>query len=183
LQLERIELLQKQLQDQAVRDSLTGLFNRRYLQEALDVELARAKRSEATLAILMMDCDRLKYINDIYGHKAGDDALIHIASVISESTRAGDIACRYGGDEFVVVLGNVTEETAFERAEDLRNRIKAGNILNKGEYVEVCVSVGIAMFPNHDENRELLLHKADQALYAAKNRGKNRVMIYKDQLE
>jgi len=182
-QLERIELLQKQLQDQAIRDSLTGLFNRRYLQEALEAEFARAKRSKNSLAILMMDCDRLKYINDTYGHKAGDDALVHIANVINENIRAGDIACRYGGDEFVVMLGNVTEEIAFDRAEDLRNRIAAGELVHNGEQVIVCVSAGIAIFPDHGEQGELLLHRADQALYAAKHEGKNQVLVYSEKLE
>jgi diguanylate cyclase (GGDEF)-like protein len=179
-QIERIELLQGQLQEQAVRDSLTNLFNRRYLQEMLAVEFARAKRSETSQAILMLDCDHLKDINDTYGHNAGDDSLVYIADVIRESIRAGDIACRYGGDEFVVVLGNVTEKIAFERAENLRNRIAANYILHKKEKVYVSVSIGIAMFPDHGAFGELLLQKADQALYAAKREGKNRVLLYSD---
>ncbi len=182
LQLERIELLQGQLQEQAVRDSLTNLFNRRYLQEMLEVEFARATRSKTSLAILMMDCDRLKHINDTYGHKAGDDALVLIANVIRESIRAGDIACRYGGDEFVVVLGNVSQETAFERAENLRNRIEAQPILHKEEKINVSISVGIAMFPAHGTFGEMLLQKADQALYEAKHKGKNQVLVYCDSL-
>jgi diguanylate cyclase (GGDEF)-like protein len=179
LQLERIELLQGQLQEQAVRDSLTNLFNRRYLQEMLGVEFARATRSKTSLAILMMDCDRLKHINDTYGHKAGDDSLVLIANVIRESIRAGDIACRYGGDEFVVVLSNVSQETAFERAENLRNRIAAEPIFHKKEKINISVSVGIAMFPVHGTFGEMLLQKADQALYEAKHKGKNQVLVYK----
>lgn len=182
-QLESIEKLQKLLQEQAVRDSLTGLFNRRYLRETLEVEFARVERAESSLAILMLDCDNLKYINDVYGHRAGDEALLHIANVIRESTRAGDIACRYGGDEFVVVLGNVTEETAFERADDLRNRIALGSLVHKDKKVIVNISVGIAMFPAHGTHGEALLHKADQALYSAKHRGKNQVVGYNEQLE
>jgi diguanylate cyclase (GGDEF)-like protein len=181
-QVEKVELLQGQLQDQAVRDSLTNLFNRRYLRETLGVEFARATRSETSLAILMMDCDRLKHINDTYGHKAGDDSLVLIANVIRESIRAGDIACRYGGDEFVVVLSNVSQETAFERAENLRNRIAAGPIFHKKEKLNISVSVGIAMFPVHGTFGETLLQKADQALYEAKHKGKNQVLVYSDSL-
>jgi diguanylate cyclase (GGDEF)-like protein len=182
LQLERIELLQGQLQEQAVRDALTDLFNRRYLEEMLGVEFARATRSKTSLAILMMDCDRLKHINDTYGHKAGDDALVLIANVIRESIRAGDIACRYGGDEFVVVLGNVSQETAFERAENLRNRIAAQPILHKEKKININISVGIAMFPVHGTFGETLLQKADQALYEAKHKGKNQVLVYNDSM-
>jgi len=182
-QIERVELLQGQLRELAVRDTLTNLFNRRYLQEMLEVEFARAKRSQTSLAILMMDCDRLKDINDTYGHKAGDDSLVHIANVIRESIRAGDIACRYGGDEFVVVLGNVTEKTAFERAENIRNRIAVEPILHKKEKIHIHVSIGIAMFPGHGTLGESLLQKADQALYAAKGKGKNQVLVYSDSLD
>lgn len=179
-QLERIELLQGQLREMAVRDTLTNLFNRRYLQEMLGVEFARARRAKCSLAILMMDCDQLKYINDFYGHKVGDDALVHIANVIRDSTRAGDIACRYGGDEFVVVLNNVTQETAYQRAENLRSRIAAVPISSQADQVFVHVSVGIAVFPLHGSQAEPLLQRADQALYAAKHRGKNQVLVYND---
>lgn len=179
-QLERIELLQGQLREMAVRDTLTNLFNRRYLQEMLGVEFARARRAKCSLAILMLDCDQLKYINDFYGHKVGDDALVHIANVIRDSTRAGDIACRYGGDEFVVVLNNVTPEIAYQRAENLRSRIAAVPISSQADQVFVHVSVGIAIFPVHGAQAEPLLQCADQALYAAKHHGKNQVLVYND---
>jgi diguanylate cyclase (GGDEF)-like protein len=182
-QIERVEMLQAQLQEQAVRDSLTDLFNRRYLQEMLDVEIARATRSRTSLAVLMIDCDQLKHINDTYGHKTGDDALIHIANVIRERTRAGDIACRYGGDEFVVIFTNVSEETAFGRAENLRNGIAALPLPHKDKKINICVSIGVAVFPAHSAHGEQLLQKADQALYAAKHRGKNRVLLYSDRLD
>ena len=182
-QIERVELLQGQLQELAVRDSLTNLFNRRYLEETLEVELARARRSESSLAILMLDCDRLKQINDTYGHKAGDDSLVLIANVIRESIRAGDIACRYGGDEFVVVLSNVSRATAFERAEKLRNRIAERPIRHKKEKIYLNVSVGIAMFPVNGTFGETLLQRADQALYEAKRKGRNQVLVYRDDLE
>jgi diguanylate cyclase (GGDEF)-like protein len=182
LQVERVELLQAQLKELAIRDSLTDLFNRRYLQEMLDVEFARSKRSGTSLAILMIDSDNLKDINDKYGHKAGDDFLVHIANIVRSSVRAGDIACRYGGDEFVVVLGNVTEDIAYVRAERLRKSIAAHFIIQReDEKASVSVSIGIAMYPGHGSSGEALLQKADQALYEAKQMGKNSVVIYKGQ--
>jgi diguanylate cyclase (GGDEF)-like protein len=131
----------------------------------------------------MMDCDGLKNINDTYGHKAGDDFLVLVANVIRESIRAGDIACRYGGDEFVVVLGNVTEKTAFARAEKLRNSIGTHDKIFREEKVRISVSIGIAMYPGHGTSGEALLQKADQALYQAKQMGKNRVVMYSGEQE
>ena len=126
----------------------------------------------------MMDSDHLKHINDAYGHKAGDDFLVYIANEIKKSIRAGDIACRYGGDEFVVVLNNVTENIAFRRAEKLRKNIASHHILHRNEKVRISLSVGIAVFPDHGSAWEMLLQKADQALYSAKRMGKNRVLVY-----
>jgi diguanylate cyclase (GGDEF)-like protein len=181
LQIERTELLQAQLRELAVRDSLTNLFNRRYLQEMLYAELARSIRSGTTLATLMIDSDQLKEINDKYGHRAGDDFLVHIAEVIQSNIRAGDIACRYGGDEFVVVLVNVTEEIAFEKAEKLRESTASHYIVYKNEKVNISVSIGIAMFPTHGSSGDVLLQKADQALYKAKQKGKNRTEAYREE--
>lgn len=183
LQIERVELLQAQLQELAVRDSLTNLYNRRYLQEMLYVEFARSRRAGATLAILMIDSDQLKEINDNYGHRAGDDFLVHIAEVVQSKIRAGDIACRYGGDEFVVVLGNVTEEIAFDRAEKMRERIARHFIVYKNKKANISVSIGIAIFPRHGSSGDILLQKADQALYRAKQMGKNRTVIYSPEQE
>jgi diguanylate cyclase (GGDEF)-like protein len=179
-QIERVELLQEQLQELAVRDPLTELYNRRYLQEALELEFAHPERSSMPMAILMLDSDHLKDINDKYGHKAGDDFLVHISNVIRESVRAGDIACRYGGDEFVVVLSNVSENIAIRRAEKLRKTVAAHHILHRNKNVNISVSIGIAMFPAHGSNVEELLQKADQALYEAKGMGKDRVFVYNE---
>lgn len=179
-QIERVEMLQEQLQDLAVKDPLTELYNRRYLQEALEAEFTHPERSSLPTAILMMDSDHLKVINDKYGHKAGDDFLVFIAKVIQGSIRAGDIACRYGGDEFVVVLSNVTENTALDRAEKLRKKIASHHILHRNEKVSISVSIGIAMFSKHGTVGEVLLQKADQALYQAKRMGKNKVLLYEE---
>jgi diguanylate cyclase (GGDEF)-like protein/PAS domain S-box-containing protein len=183
LQIERVELLQVQLQELAIRDSLTNLFNRRYLHEMLEVEFARSIRSQTSLAILMMDSDHLKDINDKYGHKAGDQFLIHIANVIRENIRAGDIACRYGGDEFVVMMSNVSEDVALGRAERLRKSVASHFIVHGNEQVNGSVSIGIAMFPVHGSTGEILLQKADLALYAAKRMGKNKVLAYTENLD
>jgi len=180
LQIERVELLQEQLQELAVRDTLTNLFNRRYLHEMLEVEFARSTRAERSLAILMIDSDHLKGVNDRYGHKAGDDFLVHVANVIRENIRAGDIACRYGGDEFVVVMSNVSEEIAIGRAEELRKNVDSHRIPGLEEIVEFSISIGIAMFPQHGSSGDALLQKADQALYVAKRQGKNCVILYSD---
>ena len=130
----------------------------------------------------MMDCDGLKNINDTYGHKAGDDFLVLVANVIRESIRAGDIACRYGGDEFVVVLNNVSQGIASERAENLRNRLTTEPIFHGTEKINISISIGIAMFPAHGTFGETLLHKADQALYHAKHMGKNRVQMFSEEM-
>lgn len=183
LQIEKVELLQDQLRELAVRDSLTNLFNRRYLHEMLDAQFARAARSKTPLAVLMMDSDHLKDINDKYGHKAGDDFLIYISDIIRKSTHAEDIACRYGGDEFVIVLDNVTEEIALERAESLRESVLSPPIIHNGKKVDASISIGISMFPVHGSTGEVLLQKADLALYVAKRMGKNRVLAYTEGLE
>ena len=180
LQIERVEILQEQLQELAVRDPLTELYNRRYLRDALELEFVHPERSSLPTAILMIDSDHLKEINDKFGHKAGDDFLVHIATVIRESIRAGDIACRYGGDEFVVVLGDVTKNIAFARAEKLRQKIASHHIVHRNEKVGISISIGIAMFPAHGSSGEVLLHKADQALYEAKRMGKNKVFVYSE---
>jgi diguanylate cyclase (GGDEF)-like protein len=183
LQIERVELLQEQLRELAVRDSLTNLFNRRYLHEMLEMEFARSTRSQTSLAILMIDSDHLKDINDKYGHKAGDEFLVHIANVIRENIRAGDIACRYGGDEFVVMMSNVSENIAFERAEKLRESVASHYIVHGNRQASASVSIGIAMFPVDGLTGEILLQKADLALYAAKRMGKNKVLAYNRDLD
>src|SRR5512145_521163 len=112
-QLIEIGLLQSKLREQAIRDPLTNLFNRRYLEETLDRELARAKRETYPVCIIMIDLDHFKKINDTYGHDAGDQVLKALANTLSEQSRRGDFACRYGGEEFVIVMPNITKHTAY----------------------------------------------------------------------
>jgi len=183
LQIEKIELLQRDLQELAVRDPLTELYNRRYLTEVLELELTHPERSKYSFAILMMDSDHLKGINDKYGHKAGDDFLVQISDVLKDDIRAGDIACRYGGDEFVVVMNNVSMKNAIDRAEELRKTIAEKSIVYRSEGVNISVSVGIALFPGHGRTGEELLQRADLALYEAKRLGKNRVIVFSESLK
>ena len=183
LQIEQVELLQRQLQELAVRDPLTELHNRRYLKDVLDLELASHVEADKKVALLMMDCDLLKNINDRYGHKAGDDFLVLIADVIKDNIRSGDIACRYGGDEYVVVMNNTTPDAAFERAESLRKSIEKRQIYFRNEDVNISVSIGISFYPYHGSTGEELLHRADQALYEAKRRGKNCVVLFSEGLK
>lgn len=181
LQIERVEHLQKQLQELAVRDPLTALYNRRYLQDILDQEFFSSEHSSLNQAILMMDTDCLKEINDKYGHKAGDEFLIRIADVIKHNINIDDIACRFGGDEYVVVIKNVSLEIASQKAEILRKRISTQSIVHGTEPVSISVSIGVAMFPEHGLLGEELLQKADLALYEAKRMGKNRVVVFNDE--
>ena len=183
LQIERIELLQRDLQELAIRDPLTVLYNRRYLTDALERVLKDTGRLNKTMAILMMDSDHLKGINDKYGHKAGDNFLVQISDVIKDNIRAGDIACRYGGDEFVLVMSNLTIKSAYKRAEALRKAVADKSLVYRNENVNISVSIGIAVYPEHGRSGDALLQFADQALYEAKRLGKNRVVVFNEELK
>jgi len=179
LQIERVELLQRQLRELAIRDSLTELYNRRYLEETLEQKLSHSEQPGLTRAILMMDSDHLKDINDKYGHKAGDEFLIRIADMIKHNINIDDIACRYGGDEYVILINDVTPQLALKKAERLRKRIGRQSIVYGTEPVTISVSIGISMYPEHGSTGEELFQKADLALYEAKRLGKNRVVLFK----
>ena len=179
-QLIEIGLLQSQLREQAIRDALTNLFNRRYLDETLERELARAARDVYPLCIVMMDIDHFKDVNDTYSHEAGDHVLKTLAKTITAQSRQGDFTCRYGGEEFVLVMPNISLEVARDRAHSLHHAIST-MFAPFGKYVlNITVSMGISIFPAHGETRDELLRTADKALYAAKNAGRNQVCVYKD---
>ena len=173
-----IEALQSKLQDQALRDALTGLFNRRYLEETLQREIAQAYRSGRQLGIVMIDVDHFKNLNDTYGHKAGDAALQALARLLAANTRSGDIACRYGGEEFVLALPGATLKAAHERAEQVRREVDAMRVAYGGIALSLTVCAGIAAYPQHGETADALLDCADRALYQAKNGGRNRCVVY-----
>jgi diguanylate cyclase (GGDEF)-like protein len=167
------------LREQSIRDPLTGLYNRRYLEESLQRELLRAvrmTRRRAGLAVLMIDVDHFKRFNDEHGHEAGDIVLGAIGSRLRRVVRASDIASRFGGEEFVVVLPEVTPARAMVRAEQVRAAVEALCLDHHGEALPpVTVSVGVAMYPQHGDSVEILLRAADHALYGAKRDGRNQI--------
>jgi len=173
-----IEKLHEILREQAIHDSLTGLFNRGYLQETLIREIHRAERETIPVSVIMMDIDKFKSVNDSFGHKAGDLMLEALGKLLIANSRGQDIACRYGGEEFVLVMPGASLETAHERAETIRNAF--GNLRIKYQDAELhaTLSLGIAAYPNHGSNGDELLNHADQALYQAKEAGRDRVVLY-----
>lgn len=164
----------ERLQHQATRDPLTDLFNRRYLEETLERELARCLREELPLSVILMDLDFFKNINDSFGHKAGDLMLQGLARLLQANTRGEDVACRYGGEEFVVILPSAGPIHALARAESWRQAFEALRIPHEKHLLCGTLSCGIATFPLHGSNGDALLRVADRALYAAKADGRNR---------
>ncbi len=168
--------LRQTLKEQAIRDPLTGLFNRRYLTETLVREFARAQRSGAPMAIVMIDVDHFKRFNDSFGHDAGDAVLQALGSFFVRSVRADDIACRYGGEEFCLVLPQMDHHNARQRAEAIRAGAAALEVKSDGKVLgPVTLSLGVALFPEDGSDMESLVHAADAALYEAKKAGRNRV--------
>ena len=169
---------EQRLQEQAISDSLTGLYNRRYLGEFLPRVLVRARRSAMPVAVILIDLDHFKRINDSLGHEAGDIVLAAIGDLLKGKVRGGDIACRYGGEEFALVLPATGGDAAERRAEDIRLAI-AGLRLSHAEkrLGKITASFGIALFPDHAADTDSILRVADVALYAAKGAGRNRVII------
>jgi diguanylate cyclase (GGDEF)-like protein len=166
------------LHTQAVTDPLTRLVNRRYLAEFLPRELIRTQRTGNSLAVLMIDLDHFKRINDTFGHDAGDLVLTHVASLLMAHIRGSDIACRYGGEEFVLVLPDTTLEGAHRRAEEIRAAVQALNLRHQDNALDpVTVSIGLALYPEHAAGPEALIRIADEALYEAKAGGRNRVVM------
>jgi diguanylate cyclase (GGDEF)-like protein/PAS domain S-box-containing protein len=177
-QLNENERLRMQLQEQAIRDPLTGVFNRRFFSASLDKETARAKRENSSYTILILDVDLFKKFNDSYGHKCGDIVLQSLASMLVENTRSGDIICRYGGEEFVILMTDLSPEMAYERAESLRKQFASMKIEFEGKLLSSTFSAGIACYPSHSANGEQLLTLADAALYQSKARGRNCTSVY-----
>jgi diguanylate cyclase (GGDEF)-like protein len=181
-QLIEIGTLQSELRAQAVRDPLTNLFNRRYLDETLDRELARAARERYPVCVIMMDLDHFKRVNDTYGHEAGDQVLKALAGTLSAGNRRGDFACRFGGEEFVVVMPNIAVDVAYQRAEHLRRALNSLQIPYGTFQLSTTISIGIACYPTDGQERESILRAADRAMYAAKRAGRNHILTY-DALE
>ena len=169
--------LREILRNQSIRDPLTGLFNRRYMEETLERELRRARRGSRSMGVLMIDLDRFKQLNDTAGHEAGDAFLRDLGELLQRSLRREDIPCRHGGEEFVVVLPDASLDDARRRAEQLREGIKMLRTPYKGGIVgPLSASIGVAAFPEHGSTAEALVRAADTALYRAKREGRDRVV-------
>ncbi|MBC7876558.1 MAG: diguanylate cyclase [Anaerolineales bacterium] len=177
LQFERINALQAKLREEAIRDPLTGLFNRRHLDEMLVIELSRSKRAGTPLTILMLDIDHFKNINDTYGHQVGDTVLQTVARTLSTNVRAGDIVCRYGGEEFTLVFPGMKAIDGHARAEVLRTLVALQTINDKGRTIRVTISIGGSVYPQDGTSNEELMSLADHALYQAKQNGRNQVQF------
>jgi len=174
--------LREALRTQSVRDALTGLYNRRYLEEVLEREIRRAGRASQSLGILMLDLDHFKRFNDTYGHDAGDAVLREAAAFLLKNVRAEDFVCRFGGEEFVVILPTADAEGARTRAERLRSKMRELTIMHQGKSLGmVTFSVGVAAFPEHGMSPKELMAAADAALYEAKRSGRDRVAVASSQ--
>ena len=176
-QLEAIQLLQIELREQAIRDPLTGLYNRRYLDETLDRELARAERENYPVSFLIFDIDHFKKINDSYGHYAGDMVLKNMAAQLTSHARVGDIVCRYGGEEFLVVMPDVSADIALQIAERCRKAFEESRTIIEEKDIQATLSCGIAAFPQNGTKGVDLIAAADRAMYLAKAAGRNQVVI------
>jgi diguanylate cyclase (GGDEF)-like protein/PAS domain S-box-containing protein len=170
--------LREALRTQSIRDSLTGLYNRRYLTEMLDRETRRAIRSEQPLGVLILDLDHFKKFNDTYGHDAGDTVLRETATFLGKSVRAEDIVCRFGGEEFVVILPAADLKATQARGERIRSKLREQAVLHQGQSLGmITVSMGVAVLPQHGTTPKDLLEAADAALYRAKREGRDRVVV------
>lgn len=179
-ELKNNEALRAQLREQAIRDPLTHLYNRRYLEETLQREISRCEREKLPVSVVMLDIDFFKSVNDTYGHTAGDALLKHLAAMLLNDTRRGDVACRYGGEEFVVVLPGASLEIALQKAEKWRLEF-AKTELEFGPFrIGATVSLGIACYPQHSLTSIGVISAADQGLYQAKQTGRNRSCLAED---
>lgn len=166
------------LREQSVRDHLTGLFNRRYMEETLERELLRASRKGLSLGVIMLDVDGLKRCNDTWGHAAGDAVLRELGSFLLGHFRGEDVSCRYGGDEFVIILPDASRKATYERAQHICEHVKQFRHMFEGKTPDaVTLSIGVAVFPEHGSSNTAILRAADNALYHAKHEGRARVVM------
>ena len=170
--------LREALRGLSIRDSLTGLYNRRYLEETLERELRRLERNHTTLCLLVFDVDHFKTFNDTFGHDAGDVVLKKLADLLKQNSRSSDIACRYGGEEFIVVLPDTTEAIALQRATSLHEQLQLLDVTYHEQSLgDITVSIGIAVAPEQGSTLEVLIRHADLALYQAKQTGRNKTVL------
>jgi diguanylate cyclase (GGDEF)-like protein len=170
--------LRETLRNQSIRDPLTGLFNRRYLEETLERELRRAIRAGEPLGVLMIDVDHFKQFNDLHGHEAGDYVLREVAATLRRATRFSDVASRIGGEEMVILLPGADLSQAKRKADQLRDQVSQLDMKQLGNALgQVTISVGVSALPDHGEGAAELLRIADSAMYRSKREGRNRVSV------
>lgn len=175
--VEEVTALEAQLRELSVRDPLTGLYNRRYLDPTLDRELARCRRARLPLVVVVIDVDHFKRVNDTFGHAGGDAVLRALGECLGGIARASDVACRFGGEEFVLVFPEMHESVALARAEQLRSGWEARAVPIDGVEIRTTLSIGVAVCPGHGDQAETLIQAADRAVYEAKRTGRNRVVM------
>jgi diguanylate cyclase (GGDEF)-like protein len=174
----QIQTLQEQLREQAIHDPLTGLYNRLPLNEFFDREIRVAIRSKHPISVVLADMDHFKVINDTYGHPAGDAALTAFGLLLRNSCRTTDICCRYGGEEFLILLPDMALDLAILRTNRIRAMFESSPITTGSAEFHLTASFGVAVFPTHGTTRDTLIAAADHALYAAKDSGRNQVCPY-----
>jgi diguanylate cyclase (GGDEF)-like protein len=171
-------MLRSTLRQQSIRDPLTGLYNRRYLEETLERELLRASRNKRKVGLMMIDIDHFKQFNDTCGHPAADRVLSAISHLFTSCIRREDLVCRYGGEEILIMLPETDLETTWQRAQMIREKVAQLHVQYQGQVLgATSISIGIGIFPDHGQTPEALIHSADKALYRAKNNGRNRVEV------
>jgi diguanylate cyclase (GGDEF)-like protein len=176
--------LRDTLKSQAIRDPLTGIFNRRYMEESLQRELSRAERRGMQVGVIMIDLDHFKRFNDTFGHDAGDRVLLAVASALGDSFRREDIVCRYGGEELLVIVPEMKKEEVVQRADRVRELIRQIRIQHRNEVLGgITASFGVAAYPDDARTQNELLNKADIALYSAKHAGRDCVVAYSSSIE
>ena len=181
---EKLNAALRQLAEQATTDPLTGLHNRRSFSEHLDRELLKAERARHSVALIMLDVDHFKRVNDTWGHETGDRVLEHVAAVVQRSIRRSDIACRFGGEEFVAMLPQATREVALARAEAICRELQRTPIAHDEQsFGAVTASLGVALYPDHGSDAAAIIRCADACLYEAKRTGRNRVVMHKKQTQ
>jgi diguanylate cyclase (GGDEF)-like protein len=170
--------LRETLKHQATRDPLTGLFNRRYMEETLIREISRANRQGTPLGIIMLDLDHFRRFNNVFGHEAGDLALQEVGQFLQKNIRKEDIACRYGGEEFTLILPGASLEASKQRAEILRHNVQNLKINYKDKKLDnISFSLGVAIYPDHGQTQDDVIQAADEALYRAKHAGRKQVKL------
>jgi diguanylate cyclase (GGDEF)-like protein len=169
--------LRARLHEDSIRDPLTKLYNRRFMNESFHREMLRARRANAPLSLIILDLDRFKRVNDEYGHDVGDEVLTMAAQTLCEAVREEDFVYRYGGEEFVIVLPGANLDIARERAQEACRKVRALRIDTHKGPLHITVSAGVATFPEHGKTQDDLLVQADKALYLAKQSGRDRIEL------